>query len=104
MATKAQAKTRAKSIAKAKPKAVRRALHTERFPGESKAYRAARNKLLTAEMALRAHVEQVAARVTPRASQRSSLRRREEPARSRSRKPAVHLEENGPVPRDKAQR
>jgi len=36
-------------------------LHAERFPGESKAYRAARDKLLRAEMELRRHVEEVAA-------------------------------------------
>jgi predicted dithiol-disulfide oxidoreductase (DUF899 family) len=34
---------------------------THRFPGESRAYRAARNKLLDAEVKLRKHVEQVAA-------------------------------------------
>ena len=34
---------------------------THRFPGESRAYRAARNKLLSAELKLRKHVEQVAA-------------------------------------------
>ena len=34
---------------------------THRFPGESRAYRTARNKLLGAELKLRKHVEQVAA-------------------------------------------
>jgi len=34
---------------------------THRFPGESRAYRAARNKLLNAELKLRKQVEQVAA-------------------------------------------
>lgn len=37
------------------------ALHQERFPGESKGYRAARNELLKAEMELRKKVESVAA-------------------------------------------
>lgn len=36
-------------------------LHDDRFPGESDAYRAARNALLAAEMELRAKVEEVAA-------------------------------------------
>jgi predicted dithiol-disulfide oxidoreductase (DUF899 family) len=36
-------------------------LHSVRFPGESEAYRAARNELLEAEMALRKNVEAVAA-------------------------------------------
>jgi predicted dithiol-disulfide oxidoreductase (DUF899 family) len=46
---------------KAKTKTVSTPLHTERFPGESKAYRVARDKLLGAEMELRKHIEQVAA-------------------------------------------
>ena len=37
------------------------ALHAARFPGESRQYRAARNRLLEAEMALRRQVESVAA-------------------------------------------
>lgn len=37
------------------------AAKSHRFPGESRAYRTARNKLLDAEMKLRKHVEQVAA-------------------------------------------
>jgi predicted dithiol-disulfide oxidoreductase (DUF899 family) len=36
-------------------------LHSIRFPGESSSYRDARNKLLEAEMALRKHLEEVAA-------------------------------------------
>jgi len=36
-------------------------LHSVRFPGESKEYRAARDELLQAELALRRHVEEVAA-------------------------------------------
>jgi predicted dithiol-disulfide oxidoreductase (DUF899 family) len=46
-----------------KRKAVRKraALHKTRFPGESAKYRAARDKLLQAEVDLRAQVEQVAA-------------------------------------------
>ncbi|HXZ96668.1 MAG TPA: DUF899 family protein [Burkholderiales bacterium] len=36
-------------------------LHSERFPGECKAYRAARDKLLKAEMELRKRLEEVAA-------------------------------------------
>jgi predicted dithiol-disulfide oxidoreductase (DUF899 family) len=52
--TKAAAK--AKARAKSKP-----ALHSERFPGESPAYRKARNALLEAEIALRRQTEAVAA-------------------------------------------
>src|SRR5580704_10808015 len=52
--TKAVAKT--KSKAKAAP-----VLHSARFPGESPAYRTARNKLLEAEIALRHQTEVVAA-------------------------------------------
>jgi hypothetical protein len=37
-------------------------LHTSRFPGESDAYRAARDGLLRDEIELRRHIEQVAAR------------------------------------------
>lgn len=37
------------------------ALHSQRFPNEDPAYRAARNRLLDAEVALRRHVEEVAA-------------------------------------------
>ena len=57
------AKTQAKASSKAKPKTrtVSKPLHAERFPGESKAYRAARDRLTRAEMELRGHVEQVAA-------------------------------------------
>jgi predicted dithiol-disulfide oxidoreductase (DUF899 family) len=40
----------------------RAALHAGRFPGESAAYRKARNELLKAELALRRNVEAVAAR------------------------------------------
>ena len=36
-------------------------LHTNRFPGESDAYRSARNELLQAEMNLRRNIEEVAA-------------------------------------------
>ncbi len=36
-------------------------LHSQRFPGESAAYRDARNQLLDAEMALRRNIEEVAA-------------------------------------------
>ncbi len=36
-------------------------LHSVRFPGENNSYREARNKLLEAEMALRKHLEDVAA-------------------------------------------
>ena len=36
-------------------------LHAKRFPGESAAYRAARDELLSAELALRRNIEQVAA-------------------------------------------
>lgn len=35
--------------------------HQKRFPGESEAYRQARDELLSAEIALRKHVEEVAA-------------------------------------------
>ena len=50
---------------KAKPKAKRRAasatLHKERFPGEGRNYRAARDALLKAELTLRRKIESVAA-------------------------------------------
>ena len=59
MAKKAKRKTAAKR--KSTPKTATRALHQERFPGESKTYRAARNELLKAEMELRKKVESVAA-------------------------------------------
>ena len=36
-------------------------LHAHRFPGESEAYRSARNELLQAEMNLRRNIEEVAA-------------------------------------------
>jgi predicted dithiol-disulfide oxidoreductase (DUF899 family) len=42
-------------------KAVSTGLHSERFPGESSEYRAARNKLLVAEIELRKRLEEVAA-------------------------------------------
>ena len=58
---KTNAKTKARTGVKTKAKAVSKPLHAERFPGESKAYRAARDRLLRAEMELRNHVEQVAA-------------------------------------------
>ena len=44
----------------AKRKSAPKALHAERFPNESGAYRKARNKLLEAEIALRRNVESVA--------------------------------------------
>ena len=61
--SKASSKARSKSSAIAKPKAKRAAkpLHAQRFPGESAAYRAARDRLTRAEVQLRDHVEQVAA-------------------------------------------
>lgn len=52
-------KTKSKSAAKRK--SASGALYKERFPGESKAYRAARNGLLKAEWELRRKVEAVAA-------------------------------------------
>ena len=61
--------------AKAKRGTIPSALHKQRFPGESRNYRAARNTLLRAEIALRRKIESVAA-----------LRRR--------------LPEGGPVPED----
>ena len=50
----------AKRVA-AKRKPAARTLHKQRYPNESNAYRAAREKLLKAEMALRKNVEAVAA-------------------------------------------
>ncbi len=47
--------------AKTKAKTALKPLHAERFPGESKVYRSARDKLLRAEMELRRRVEEVAA-------------------------------------------
>ncbi len=61
MARKAKRKTAAKRKSAAKPKPAPHAQHQERFPGESKAYRAARNQLLKAEMELRKEMESVAA-------------------------------------------
>ena len=61
MPAKTQAKSNASSKAKPKMKTVSKPVHAERFPGESKAYRAARDRLTRAEMELRGHVEQVAA-------------------------------------------
>ncbi len=58
---KAKAKSTVKTKAKSKVNTASKPLHAERFPGESKAYRSARDKLLRAEMELRNHVEQVAA-------------------------------------------
>jgi predicted dithiol-disulfide oxidoreductase (DUF899 family) len=65
------AKTKGKTVAKRKPaakgktpakrKAASGALHKERFPGEGRSYRAARNKLLEAEIKLRRQIEAVAA-------------------------------------------
>src|SRR5579859_5901554 len=45
----------------AQPKSAPAALHRERFPNESRAYRAARNDLLKAEIELRRKIESVAA-------------------------------------------
>jgi predicted dithiol-disulfide oxidoreductase (DUF899 family) len=47
--------------AKTKRKTAPKSLHNERFPGETKAYRSARDKLLRAEMDLRRQIERVAA-------------------------------------------
>lgn len=52
---------KAKRKAAVKRKPAPRALHQERFPGESGAYRAARNNLLKAEIELRKKMEAVAA-------------------------------------------
>ena len=59
MARKTKRKTAAKPKTTRKPAPA--ALHKEHFPGESKAYRAARNDLLKAEMKLRREIEAVAA-------------------------------------------
>jgi predicted dithiol-disulfide oxidoreductase (DUF899 family) len=59
--TAAKRKTGTKRKTAAKRKSAPGALHSERFPNESKAYRAARNKLLKAEMDLRRKIESVAA-------------------------------------------
>jgi predicted dithiol-disulfide oxidoreductase (DUF899 family) len=58
---KSTVKSKAKPKSKAKTKTVSKPLHAERFPGESKAYRSARDRLTRAEMKLRSRVEQVAA-------------------------------------------
>jgi predicted dithiol-disulfide oxidoreductase (DUF899 family) len=55
------AKRRSASPKPAKRKSASRAPHPARFPGESGAYRKARNDLLKAEIALRRNVEAVAA-------------------------------------------
>ena len=47
------------SKANAKPPSA--AIHSQRFPGENAAYRAARDKLLRAEVDLRRRLEEVAA-------------------------------------------
>ena len=52
---------KASSKAKLKVKAAAKPLHAQRFPGESKVYRAARDRLTRAEVQLRNRVEQVAA-------------------------------------------
>ena len=52
---------KAKRKSSPKRKSAPSALHQERFPGESRAYRAARNELLKAEMELRKRTESVAA-------------------------------------------
>ena len=51
----------AKAKRKPKRKTSSSALHKERFPGESRGYRAARNTLLKAELELRRRIESVAA-------------------------------------------
>jgi len=58
MAKKKAAKKAAK---KAKRKSAAKLLHAVRFPGESSAYRTARNNLLQAEIDLRRQIERVAA-------------------------------------------
>jgi predicted dithiol-disulfide oxidoreductase (DUF899 family) len=59
------AKPKRKTASRRKPAAKRakavKALHRRRFPGESAAYRSARDRLLAEELALRRHVESVAA-------------------------------------------
>lgn len=71
----AKSKRKAKPKSKAKRKTASGAIHKERFPNEGRGYRAARNKLLDAEVKLRRQMEAVAA-----------LRRK--------------LPEGGPVPED----
>ena len=61
MPAKTKAKTKAKKSIKTKTRTALKPLHAERFPGESKAYRSARDGLLRAEIELRNHIEQVAA-------------------------------------------
>jgi predicted dithiol-disulfide oxidoreductase (DUF899 family) len=61
MAKKARRKSAAKPRSTAKPRSAPGAAHEERFPGESRVYRAARNALLKAEMKLREEMESVAA-------------------------------------------
>jgi len=58
---KAKRKSAAKRKSTPKRKPAHKALHPERFPNESPAYRAARNALLKAEIGLRQQVESVAA-------------------------------------------
>jgi len=58
---KAKRKRAAKRRSTPKRKPARKALHEERFPNEGKAYRAARDRLLEAEVELRRRVEAVAA-------------------------------------------
>jgi len=58
MAAKAKKRKRA---TQSKPASKSNGLHSVRFPGESKSYRAARDKLLNAEMELRRNIENVAA-------------------------------------------
>ena len=57
MAARAKRKPARKSARRSEP----RALHHERFPNESRAYRSARNALLKAELELRRETEAVAA-------------------------------------------
>jgi predicted dithiol-disulfide oxidoreductase (DUF899 family) len=61
MARKAKRKSAPKRKTATKSKSAPRALHQERFPNESKSYRAARNDLLKAEVELRRKMESVAA-------------------------------------------
>jgi predicted dithiol-disulfide oxidoreductase (DUF899 family) len=61
MAKKKAAKKTSKKKMSRKPSAAPKVLHTVRFPGESAAYRRARNHLLDAEIELRRQVERVAA-------------------------------------------
>lgn len=60
-ATPANRKTTAKRKTGSTRKTIASALHKERFPGESRAYRAARNTLLQAELELRRKTEALAA-------------------------------------------